>query len=89
MTEPLKFPKKDPFIAPYIMGWLLGNGELSEKQLSSILTDQEVIDRISLNVQVKWKIGYDPNTDRITIPIRNEFGQLIGIKGRRNYSFYL
>ena len=48
MTEPLKFPKKDLFIAPYIIGWLLGNGELSEKQLSSILTDQEVIDRISL-----------------------------------------
>lgn len=42
-------------------------------------------DKISLNVQAKWKIGYDPNTDRITIPIRNEFGQLIGIKGRRNY----
>lgn len=42
-------------------------------------------DKISLNVQVDWKIGYDPNTDRITIPIRNEFGQIVGIKGRRNY----
>lgn len=43
------------------------------------------MDKISLNVQSKWKIGYDITTDRITIPIRNEFGQIIGVKGRRNY----
>ena len=42
-------------------------------------------DKIDLNTQIGWKIGYDVNTDRIIIPIRNEFGQLIGIKGRRNY----
>lgn len=43
------------------------------------------LDKIDLNIQTKWNIGYDIMTDRITIPIRNEFGQLIGIKGRRNY----
>jgi len=48
--------------------------------------DRFRMDKIDLNTQSKWKIGYDVSTDRITIPIRNEFGQLIGIKGRRNYN---
>lgn len=42
-------------------------------------------DKIDLNTQVRWNIGYDINTDRITIPIRNEMGQIVGIKGRANY----
>lgn len=42
-------------------------------------------DKIDLQTQIEWGIGYDVESDRITIPIRNEFGQLIGIKGRRNY----
>ena len=29
-----------------------------------------------------WQWGYDPNTDRITLPIRDEQGNLIGIKAR-------
>lgn len=31
----------------------------------------------------KWQIGYDSYTDRITIPIRNEIGTLVGFKGRQ------
>lgn len=42
-------------------------------------------DRISITTQEFFKIGYDVETDRITIPIRNEFGELIGVKGRLNY----
>jgi hypothetical protein len=30
----------------------------------------------------EWAIGYDPDSERITIPIANELGQLVGIKGR-------
>ena len=34
---------------------------------------------------MKFGIGYDVITDRITIPIRDQHGSIIGIKGRRNY----
>lgn len=30
----------------------------------------------------KWQIGYDKISNRITIPIRNHFGELVGFKGR-------
>ena len=55
------------------------------KEYLSLPNERFRMDKISLNVQSKWKIGYDLSTDRITIPIRNEFGQIVGIKGRRNY----
>ena len=42
-------------------------------------------DRISLETQMDFGIGYDPETDRITIPIRDQHGSLMGVKGRRNY----
>ena len=42
-------------------------------------------DNISLESQMKFGIGYDVGTDRITIPIRDQHGSLMGIKGRRNY----
>ena len=42
-------------------------------------------DNISLEAQMKFGIGYDVVTDRITIPIRDQHGSLMGIKGRRNY----
>lgn len=42
-------------------------------------------DNISLEAQMKFGIGYDVGTDRITIPIRDQHGSLMGIKGRRNY----
>ena len=37
---------------------------------------------ISLETQVQYGIGFDLDTKRITIPIRNKFGQLVGVKGR-------
>ena len=42
-------------------------------------------DNISLEAQMKFGIGYDVGTDRITIPIRDQHGSLMGIKCRRNY----
>ena len=39
-------------------------------------------DGISYNVQKMFEIGYDQCTNRITIPIRNYDGKLIGVKGR-------
>lgn len=37
---------------------------------------------ISLHTQEFYQIGYDYQTHRITIPIRNEKGELVGVKGR-------
>lgn len=39
-------------------------------------------DNISLNIQKEFKIGYDASSNRITIPIRDALGTLIGVKGR-------
>ncbi len=37
---------------------------------------------ISLETQREYKIGFDVLSKRITIPVRNRFGQLVGVKGR-------
>ena len=42
-------------------------------------------DNISLETQMEFGISYDVNTDRIVIPIRDQHGSLMGVKGRRNY----
>lgn len=39
-------------------------------------------DGISLSTQRAFGVGYDPQTNRITIPIYSELGDLVGIKGR-------
>lgn len=39
-------------------------------------------DGISLEAQEEFGIGYDPLTNRITIPIRTPLGDLCGVKGR-------
>ena len=39
-------------------------------------------DNISWNVQDQFEVGYDPASNRITIPIRDEIGNLVGVKGR-------
>ena len=42
-------------------------------------------DRISFEAHDKFDIGYDIETQRITIPIRNVVGEIIGVKGRANW----
>jgi DNA primase len=39
-------------------------------------------DGISYEIQREFEIGYDPESNRITIPIRDELGNLIGVKAR-------
>ena len=39
-------------------------------------------DGISYLTQQEWEIGFDESTNRITIPIRDEIGTLVGVKGR-------
>lgn len=39
-------------------------------------------DGISLSTQRFFEVGYDPQTNRLTIPIYSEIGDLVGIKGR-------
>lgn len=40
-------------------------------------------DGISEPTQIEFEIGFDMDTKRFTIPIRNENGKLVGVKGRR------
>lgn len=39
-------------------------------------------DGISYSTQKEFQIGYDTETNRITIPIYSEIGDLVGVKGR-------
>ena len=42
-------------------------------------------DHISIESQLKFSISYNVETQRILIPIRNIYGDLCGVKARRNY----
>ncbi len=42
-------------------------------------------DNISLNAQKHFGIGYDIESQSITIPIKNQVGELLGVKERRNF----
>ena len=46
------------------------------------VNDMFAKDNISYNVQQEFEIGYDDCSNRITIPIRDEIGTLVGVKGR-------
>ena len=58
---------------------------ISEKILSYYLLHPNKMfkdDSISLEIQHEFEIGYDPQSNYITIPIRDSIGTLCGIKGR-------
>lgn len=42
-------------------------------------------DHIVYTTQKDFEIGFDPETNRYTIPIRSEIGDLVGVKGRYFY----
>lgn len=42
-------------------------------------------DGISLCTQRKWGVGYDIESQRITLPIRTSTGEIMAIKGRANF----
>lgn len=46
------------------------------------VNDQFLSDHISYQTQHLFELGYDPSSNRITIPIRNYDGTLVGVKGR-------
>lgn len=59
--------------------------EIKEEYLKSYLDWNNTIfrdDNISYETQTEFEIGYAVIDDRITIPIRDEFGRLVGVKGR-------
>lgn len=61
------------------------NIPISEKILEyygSFPNKQFLLDGISIKTQIYFEIGLDMETQRITIPIRDELGTLVGIKGR-------
>ena len=55
------------------------------KQFANIGNLKFLRDNISLDAQKYFEIGYDVKSQGITIPIRNQIGQLIGVKERFNY----
>ena len=58
---------------------------ISERILTYYLpfvNDMFAKDNIDYSVQQKFEIGYDDCSNRITIPIRDEIGTLVGVKGR-------
>lgn len=58
---------------------------IPEKILSYYLTYPNQMfadDGIALEVQHEFEIGYDPQSNYITIPIRDSLGALCGVKGR-------
>lgn len=61
---------------------------ISENILSyykSYVNDLFLEDGIDYVTQQDFEIGYDEQTNRFTIPIRSELGDLIGVKGRYFY----
>lgn len=42
-------------------------------------------DDVSYETQTEFEIGYDDESNRITIPIRDDLGSLVGVKGRYFY----
>lgn len=42
-------------------------------------------DGISIDTQCKWGVGYDVDSQRITLPIRTPTGEIMAIKGRANF----
>ena len=46
------------------------------------VNDMFLRDGISYATQKLFEVGYDDETNRITIPIRDEIGTLVGVKGR-------
>lgn len=80
-----------------ILKMLIGMNEDSESEDNSQLQpiSEEILcyyfpygnkmfedDNIPLSIQKEFEVGYDPSTNYITIPIRDEIGSLVGVKGR-------
>ena len=83
-------------ITKMLMNMMKGEGQTQEDQESVKPIPEKILsyyepcvaqifldDGISAEVQEEMQIGYDAYSNRITIPIRHEYGTLVGDKGRR------
>jgi DNA primase len=52
------------------------------KYYKPYVNDMFLNDNISYDIQKYFEVGYDDETNHITIPIRDELGNLVGVKGR-------
>lgn len=53
-------------------------------EYGKIVSTRFLRDGITADVQMKFKVGYDVSTDRLTVAWRNMQGEIIGIMGRLN-----
>lgn len=74
----------------------MSNGEDKEREIEHLKPIDEKIltyykpyvndlfykDGVSYETQIEFEIGVDPQSQRYTIPIRDELGTLVGVKGR-------
>lgn len=61
---------------------------IPEKILSyykNYVNDMFLEDGVNYETQKEFEIGYDEASDRITVPIRDDLGNLVGVKGRYFY----
>ena len=81
-----------------LFGGIYNNVSRSSEEISVITYPEEVLepygqtpnslwlrDGISLSTQKKWGIGYDVESQRITMPIRASTGEIMAVKGRANF----
>lgn len=54
------------------------------KQYGNMSNTLWLRDGISLSTQLKWGVGFDITSQRITLPIRTSTGEIMAIKGRLN-----
>lgn len=54
-------------------------------QFKSVYTTRMTKDNIGFSAQDYFNLGYDVESQRITIPIYNAFGEIIGVKGRTDF----
>lgn len=55
------------------------------KQYGNIANLSWLQDGISIETQLKWGVGYDVESQRITFPIRTPTGDLMAVKARANF----
>lgn len=80
-----------------LFGGIYNNISRSNSEISITTHPEEVLeqygntpnllwlqDGISLSTQRKWGIGYDVQSQRITMPIRTSTGEIMAVKGRLN-----
>ena len=92
-------PKKNNVILPF-QGFFLEYEKVQEENYTFKTYDDSIVrkyeecglslywvkDGISALTQQKFRIGYDPFTERITVPWYDEFNRCIGIQGRLDRS---